>query len=357
MNENPDDAPLPDASSPPAPEEPGSREFQKAEILRRFFDEDPARERELERSEIREDASRAPAPAPEQEESFAEPPVEAPPPPRPFPTHGRGGGNRPQHGRGPGGGHPRQRVDLAPRRGRGRREAPTPPEPAAPREHDRLRGALSAADARIRNLQREVDTLRNRLRSLATPQAGGAGAGAPPGPAASAVAAPVAASPAVAAQTPILREPAAPGALRDQRIAVLLDFPGLLTLARKRGRSVSPAALLQGIVRGRALVRAIAYGAPAVGGELGSALRNAGFETISGEGADLRAASDLRALSRRLDAIVLVGFDDALAGPMREAGEAGARTEVAGFESHDSPDLAAAAHAFVRLGGEEPAGR
>ena len=41
---------------------------------------------------------------------------------------------------------------------------------------------------------------------------------------------------------------------------------------------------------------------------------------------------------------------------MREAGEAGARTEVAGFESHDSPDLATAAHAFVRLGGEEPAG-
>ena len=43
--------------------------------------------------------------------------------------------------------------------------------------------------------------------------------------------------------------------------------------------------------------------------------------------------------------------------PMREASEAGARTEVAGFETHDAPALAAAAHAFVRLAEEEPAGR
>ncbi|MCI0588582.1 MAG: NYN domain-containing protein [Planctomycetes bacterium] len=350
MNQNPDDAPVPDPSESPAPREPGSRDFQKAEILRRVIDEDPTRERDLERSEVREESRSAAEPPPEREEVFVDPVVEAPPPPvRPFQPHGKGGGHRPHHGRGQGGGQQRQRVDLEPRRGRGRRGGPPPQEPEPNREQDRLRGALSAADARIRNLQREVDTLRNRLRSLAPTQVGGgtgtAGAVAPP---------PVAPSP--PAPAPILRE-SVPGSLRDQRIGVLLDFPGLLALARKRGRSVSPGAILQGIVRGRALVRAIAYGAPPVGGELGSALRAAGFEALPAEGADVRAANDLRSLSRRLDAIVLVGFDDALAGPMREAGEAGARTEVAGFESHDSPDLAAAAHAFVRLGGEEPAGR
>ncbi|MGH7150125.1 MAG: hypothetical protein ACREIU_05480, partial [Planctomycetota bacterium] len=195
MNENPDDASLPDAPSSPAAGEPGSRDRQKAEILRRFFDEDPARERELERSELREDAPPAPAPAPEREEDFAEPAIEAPPSPvRPIQPHGRGGGNRPPQGRGPGGGHPRQRTDLEPRRGRGRRGAPPPQAPDSNREHDRMRGALSAADARIRNLQREVDTLRNRLRSLAPTQVGGGGAGAPSGPPASVAAAPVAPS-------------------------------------------------------------------------------------------------------------------------------------------------------------------
>ncbi|HET6204698.1 MAG TPA: hypothetical protein VFI25_18045 [Planctomycetota bacterium] len=189
-------------------------------------------------------------------------------------------------------------------------------------------------------MQREIDVLRNRLRALAVP----------PGPAAP----PAVRQPSRTAAAPTPEPAEHPGALPDQRVALLLDFPGLLAFARKRGRSVSAEEILRGVVRGRRLVRAVAYGAPGTGEELASLLEHAGFEILAGEGSRSAAAADLRTLSARVDSVVAAGFDDSLEGPLREARESGARTEVAGFEPNDAPGLAGVAHAFLRLGEEGP---
>jgi hypothetical protein len=105
-------------------------------------------------------------------------------------------------------------------------------------------------------------------------------------------------------------------------------------------------------VRGRSLVRAIGYGAPAEGGELAAGLRAGGVEAVATEDPASAVLGDLERLATRLDAAVLVGFDDRLEGAARRLREAGVRVEVGGFAPHDSPRLAERADAFVRLGEE-----
>jgi len=308
--------------TPDEPQDPKALERLKAAALRRFFGDDPWRERDMEAHERR---SGAPPESPPEETVEA---PRRPEPPRSPPQH------REQRGR-----HREPHRDRPRERERPRGPAPESGEVGAlRRERDQLRSRLASMEGRCQSLHREAETLRNRLRSLAgEPRAAAAPAPPPPAP----------------PPRPAGGGPPSP-ALAGQRVGLFVEFRSFLENARRRGRRIEVGRLLATLLRGRPLVRAIGYGAPAEGGELATALRAAGFEAVAADDAATAVIGDLDRLAGRLDAMVIVGFDDRLEPSLRRLREAGVRVEVAGFAPHDSPRLAAEAHAFTRLGEEGP---
>ncbi|GAB6878603.1 NYN domain-containing protein [Halorubrum gandharaense] len=153
-----------------------------------------------------------------------------------------------------------------------------------------------------------------------------------------------------------------------QRVAVLADSQNLYHTAQSMySRNVDYGELLDGAVRDRTLVRAIAYVIRADSPEEESffdALRDIGFETkikdikTFADGTkkadwDLGMSLDAVSLANHVDTVVLVTGDGDFARLCTHLRHEGVRVEAMGFGSSTADELVAAADEFVDLAERE----
>lgn len=150
----------------------------------------------------------------------------------------------------------------------------------------------------------------------------------------------------------------------DQRIAIFVDVQNMFYSAKTLYQSkVDYRKLLDGIVRGRKLVRAIAYVVQKADVDQSSfleALRRSGYEvkekelTIRDDGSTkgdwkVEIALDAMVLEPKLDCAVLVSGDGDFAPLMQLLGNRGCRTEIVSFEQSTSNDLQRVSDQFIPI--------
>ena len=153
-----------------------------------------------------------------------------------------------------------------------------------------------------------------------------------------------------------------------QRVAVLADSQNLYHTAQSMySRNVDYGELLDGAVRDRTLVRAIAYVIRADSPEEESffdALRDIGFETkikdikTFADGTkkadwDLGMSLDAVSLANHVDTVVLITGDGDFARLCTHLRHEGVRVEAMGFGSSTADELVAAADEFIDLAERE----
>ena len=153
--------------------------------------------------------------------------------------------------------------------------------------------------------------------------------------------------------------------LLDQRGAVLVDVQNMYHSARKlHGRNLSYSKLLQQTVKGRKLIRAIAYLLDREGVDQGAFLDhlgNCGFEVRRKElieradGSrkgdwDLGIAADAIALADKVDVLILVSGDGDFVSLAQLLRQRGVKLEIASFRESTSDALIASADGFNALG-------
>lgn len=150
----------------------------------------------------------------------------------------------------------------------------------------------------------------------------------------------------------------------DQRIAIFVDVQNMFYSAKTLYQSkVDYKKLLEGIVRGRKLVRAIAYVVQKADVDQSSfleALRRSGYEvkekelTIRDDGSTkgdwkVEIALDALLLEPRIDCAVLVSGDGDFVPLMDVLRSRGVRTEVVSFEQSTSNDLRRVSDQFIPI--------
>lgn len=153
--------------------------------------------------------------------------------------------------------------------------------------------------------------------------------------------------------------------LLDQRVAILVDVQNMYHSARKlHGRNLSYSKLIQNAVKGRKLVRAIAYLLDREGVDQGGFLEHlshSGFEvrrkelierpdgTRKGDW-DLGIAIDAITLAEKVDAIILVSGDGDFVCLAQLLRHRGIKVEIAAFRESTADALLGSADAFHPLG-------
>lgn len=149
-----------------------------------------------------------------------------------------------------------------------------------------------------------------------------------------------------------------------QRVAVFVDVQNMFYSAKTLHQSkIDYRKLLDGILRGRQLVRAIAYVVQKADVDQSSfleALRRSGYEvkekelTIREDGTSkgdwkVEIALDAIALEPRMDCMVLVSGDGDFVPLVQVLNTRGCRTEVVSFERSTSNQLMRVCHQFITI--------
>jgi uncharacterized LabA/DUF88 family protein len=151
---------------------------------------------------------------------------------------------------------------------------------------------------------------------------------------------------------------------RDQRVGIFVDVQNMFYSAKTLHQSkIDYRKLMDGILRGRRLVRAIAYVVQKSDVDQSSfleALRRSGFEVkekvlfTREDGSTkgdwkMEIALDALTLESRLDCAVLVSGDGEFLPLIQALNSRGCRTEVVSFEPCTSNDLMRACHQFINI--------
>jgi uncharacterized LabA/DUF88 family protein len=151
----------------------------------------------------------------------------------------------------------------------------------------------------------------------------------------------------------------------DQRVGIFVDVQNMFYSAKTLHQSkIDYRKLLDDIVRGRRLVRAIAYVVQKADVDQSSfleALRRSGYEvkekelTIREDGSSkgdwkVEIALDAVTLEPKLDCVVLVSGDGDFVPLVQLLNARGCRTEVVSFEQSTSNDLQRACGQFIAIG-------
>jgi len=150
----------------------------------------------------------------------------------------------------------------------------------------------------------------------------------------------------------------------DQRVGVFVDVQNMFYSAKTLHQSkIDYRKLLDGILRGRRLVRAIAYVVQKADVDQSSfleALRRSGYEvkekelairedgTVKGDW-KVEIALDAATLQSKLDCVVLVTGDGDFLPLVRLLNAGGCRTEVVSFEQSTSNDLMRECDQFIAI--------
>jgi len=149
-----------------------------------------------------------------------------------------------------------------------------------------------------------------------------------------------------------------------QRVGVFVDVQNMFYSAKTLHQSkIEYRKLLDGVVRGRKLVRAIAYVVQKADVDQSSfleALRRSGYEVKEKELAiredgtgkgdwKMEIALDAVALEPKLDCVVLVSGDGDFVPLVEMLNARGCRTEVVSFEQSTSNELMRACHQFIPI--------
>lgn len=149
-----------------------------------------------------------------------------------------------------------------------------------------------------------------------------------------------------------------------QRVGVFVDVQNMFYSAKTLHQSkIEYKKLLEGVVRGRRLVRAIAYVVQRSDVDQSSfleALRRSGYEvkgkdlTVREDGTakgdwKVEIALDVVTLEPKLDCVVLVSGDGDFVPLVHLLNTRGCRTEVVSFEQSTSSELMHACHQFIPI--------
>ncbi len=149
-----------------------------------------------------------------------------------------------------------------------------------------------------------------------------------------------------------------------QRVGIFVDVQNMFYSAKTLHQSkIDYRKLLEGILRGRQLVRAIAYVVQKADVDQSSfleALRRSGYEvkekelTIREDGTSkgdwkVEIALDATALEARMDCMVLVSGDGDFVPLVQVLNTRGCRTEVVSFERSTSNNLMRVCHQFITI--------
>jgi len=150
-----------------------------------------------------------------------------------------------------------------------------------------------------------------------------------------------------------------------QRVGIFVDVQNMFYSAKTLHQSkIDYRKLLEGILRGRQLVRAVAYVVQKADVDQSGfleALRRSGYEvkekelTIREDGSTkgdwkVEIALDATAIAPRLDCMVLVSGDGDFVPLIQTLNRQGCRTEVVSFEQSTSNELMREAHQFIPIG-------
>ncbi len=153
----------------------------------------------------------------------------------------------------------------------------------------------------------------------------------------------------------------------DQRIAIFVDVQNMFYSAKTLHQSkIDYSRMLEGIVRGRRLVRAIAYVVQKADVDQSSfleALRRSGYEVkgkellIRDDGSSkgdwkMEIAIDALTLEPKLDCAVLVSGDGDFLPLVQALNSRGCRTEVVSFEPSTSNELMRTCDQFISITSE-----